>query len=81
MANKNGTGNLRDELNRMNPAASHAKLGDLLSEIIEKHNALAEASAAENKDELKIVPLENREASRQRSTTKRRRGNSRGAFL
>lgn len=41
MATKNGTGNLQDELNRMNPAANHAKLGDLLSEIITKHNALA----------------------------------------
>lgn len=41
MATKNGTGNLQDELNRMNPAASHAKLGDLLAEIITKQNALA----------------------------------------
>lgn len=41
MANINGTGNLQDELNRMNPAAGHAKLGDLLNEIITKHNALA----------------------------------------
>lgn len=41
MATKNGTGNLQDELNRMNPAAAHAKLGDLLNEIITKHNALA----------------------------------------
>lgn len=41
MANINGTGNLKDELNRMNPASSHAKLGDLLDEIITKHNALA----------------------------------------
>lgn len=40
MATKNGTGNLQDELNRMNPAASHAKLGDLLAEIITKQNAL-----------------------------------------
>lgn len=41
MPSKNGTGNLRDELNRMNPAANHAMLGDLLNEIIAKHNALA----------------------------------------
>lgn len=41
MGTKNGTGNLQDELNRMNPAAAHAKLGDLLNEIITKHNALA----------------------------------------
>lgn len=36
-----GTGNLKDELNRCMPAASHAKLGDLLDEMIVKHNALA----------------------------------------
>ena len=41
MPSKNGTGNLRDELNRMNPASNHAKLGDLLDEMIAKHNALA----------------------------------------
>lgn len=41
MANINGTGNLKDELNRCMPAAAHAKLGDLLDEIITKHNALA----------------------------------------
>lgn len=41
MGTINGTGNLKDELNRMNPAAGHAKLGDLLDEIITKHNALA----------------------------------------
>lgn len=41
MANINGTGNLQDELNRMTPAAGHAKLGDLLVDIITKHNALA----------------------------------------
>ena len=41
MANVNGTGNLQDELNRCMPAAGHAKLGDLLVDIITKHNALA----------------------------------------
>ena len=41
MASKNGTGNLRDELNRMNPASNHAMLGDVIEEIITKHNALA----------------------------------------
>lgn len=41
MPSKNGTGNLRDELNRMNPASNHAMLGDLIDEIIAKHNALA----------------------------------------
>lgn len=40
MATKNGTGNLQDELNRMNPAAGHAKLGDIINELITKHNAL-----------------------------------------
>lgn len=39
MATKiNGTGNVQDELNRMLPAAAHAKLGDLLAELISKHN-------------------------------------------
>lgn len=31
--------NLKDELNRMNPAAAHVKLGDVLDELIAKHNA------------------------------------------
>lgn len=37
-----GTGNVVDELNRSMPAASRpgAKLGDLLAEIITKHNAV-----------------------------------------
>lgn len=48
MANINGTGNLQDELNRMNPAASHAKLGDLLSDIIKKHNDLVAVIAKPN---------------------------------
>lgn len=32
--------NLRDLLNRMNPAAASAKLGDTAEDIILKHNAL-----------------------------------------
>jgi len=32
--------NLKDELNRMNPAAAHVKLGDVVDELIAKHNAL-----------------------------------------
>lgn len=32
--------NLQDELNRCMPAADHAKLGDLIAEMITKHNAL-----------------------------------------
>ena len=40
MPSYKGTGNLKDELNRMNPASGHAKLGDLLDEIITKHNAV-----------------------------------------
>ena len=31
--------NLKDELNRMNPAADHVKLGDVVDELITKHNA------------------------------------------
>ena len=31
--------NLKDELNRMNPAAAHVKLGDVVDELITKHNA------------------------------------------
>ena len=31
--------NLQGELNRMNPAASHAKLGDVLNDLITKFNA------------------------------------------
>lgn len=41
MANINGTGNIQDELNRCMPAAAHAKLGNLLAEIIQKYNDLA----------------------------------------
>lgn len=36
----NGTGNVQDELNRMSPAASHAKLGDLLAALITQINDL-----------------------------------------
>lgn len=43
MTNINGTGNVQDELNRCMPAAAHAKLGDLLAELIHKHNALVAA--------------------------------------
>lgn len=32
--------NPKDELNRMAPAAAHAKLGDVLDDLITKHNAL-----------------------------------------
>jgi len=67
MANINGTGNLQDELNRMNPAAGHAKLGDLLNEIITKHNALAtkldsDAGVTDTNYSslLKITPLKDR---------------------
>lgn len=67
MATKNGTGNLQDELNRMNPAAAHAKLGDLLNEIITKHNALAakldaDAGVTDTNYSLlhKITPLADR---------------------
>ena len=67
MANINGTGNLQDELNRMNPAAGHAKLGDLLNEIITKHNALAAkldsdvgVTDTNYSSLLKITPLKDR---------------------
>lgn len=39
MAASNTNRNLKDELNRMNPAAAHVKLGDVLDELITKHNA------------------------------------------
>ena len=32
--------NLQTELNKMNPVAAHAKLGDLLVDLITKHNIL-----------------------------------------
>lgn len=64
----NGTGNLKDELNRCMPAADHAKLGDLLEEIVTKHNAVLvkmDAAAAAtvaslgttNVATLRIAPL------------------------
>lgn len=63
----NGTGNLIDELNRCMPAAAHAKLGDLLQEMITKHNALAaklDADAGVTDTNyaatLKIEPLDKR---------------------
>lgn len=40
MATTKGTGNLKGDLNKMNPAAANAKLGDLLDELAAKHNAL-----------------------------------------
>lgn len=49
---------LIDELNRCMPAADHAKLGDLLEEIITKHNALA--ALTEGAEDLVIVPLKSR---------------------
>jgi hypothetical protein len=63
----NGTGNLQDELNRMNPSASHAKLGDLLTEIIADHNALLAkldadtgVAATDYLSTLRIAPLSER---------------------
>ena len=35
-----GTGNLKNDLNRMNPAAGNAKLGDMLESIISNQNAI-----------------------------------------
>lgn len=32
--------NLQDELNRMNPTAGHVGLGDVIADLIAKHNAL-----------------------------------------
>lgn len=43
MTNINGTGNVQDELNRCMPAAAHAKLGDVLNDLITRHNALVAA--------------------------------------
>lgn len=67
MANVNGTGNLKDELNRMNPASAHAKLGDLMDEIITKHNALLAkldadtgVAATDHAATLRIAPLAER---------------------
>lgn len=40
MATTKGTGNLKGDLNKMNPAASNAKLGDMLDELVTQHNAL-----------------------------------------
>lgn len=54
--------NLIDELNRCMPAADHAKLGDLLQELITKHNALVTKIAAGSTDvaNLAITPLTER---------------------
>ena len=35
-----GTGNLKNDLNKMNPPASNAKLGDMLESIITNQNAI-----------------------------------------
>lgn len=40
MANINAAGTVQSELNRSNPAAADAKLGDVLADLIAKHNAL-----------------------------------------
>lgn len=54
--------NLIDELNRCMPAADHVKLGDLLQELITKHNALVTKVAAGSTDvaNLAITPLTER---------------------
>lgn len=54
--------NLTDEMNRCMPAAAHVKLGDLLQELIVKHNALVAEVAAGSTDvaHLAIVPLSER---------------------
>ena len=40
MANINVAGSVKDELNRMAPAAADAKLGNVLTDIIANFNAL-----------------------------------------
>lgn len=62
--------NLKDELNRMAPAAAHAKLGDITDELINKHNALcakldADAGVTDTNyaSTLGIVTLANRPAT------------------
>lgn len=40
MPNPNVVNSVKDELNRMNPAAANAKLGDVLTDLVAKHNAL-----------------------------------------
>jgi len=35
-----GSGNLKNDLNRMNPAAGNAKLGDMLENVISNQNAI-----------------------------------------
>ena len=35
-----GSGNLKNDLNKMNPAAGNAKLGDMLETIITNQNAI-----------------------------------------
>ncbi len=40
MPNFNVAGTAQAQLNRMNPAAADAKLGDVLADLIAKHNAL-----------------------------------------
>jgi len=39
MSNK-GTGNLKNDLNRMAPTAANAKLGDMLESVISNQNAI-----------------------------------------
>jgi hypothetical protein len=36
----NTAGSVKDQLNRMNPAAADAKLGDVLNDLITKFNAV-----------------------------------------
>lgn len=66
MPNINAAGTVQSQLNRMNPASADAKLGDLLAELITKHNALlvkldAESLAANDYvSTLKVGDLESR---------------------
>lgn len=44
----NGTGDVQRELNHSMPAAFHAKLGDVLNDLITQHNNLLAALVAAN---------------------------------
>lgn len=67
MANINAAGSVQAQLNRMNPASADAKLGDVLADLIAKHNALlakldADAGVTDTtySSLLKVTDLENR---------------------
>ncbi len=67
MPNINAAGSVQDQLTRCMPAAADAKLGDVLADLIAKHNALlvkldadTGVASTDYSATLKVTDLESR---------------------